>query len=98
MVDPYAWCRVTVIDAGDTRRAQWVLAGADEPDLSVVEALACHQLAARRRGERVVIDQICPTLDALLAVAGLRGQMIGNAEEGEQLGIEEAVEPDDPTR
>ena len=91
------WCRVTVLSARGESCARWELTGYGDPDLSVVEALACHQLAVRRRGGRIVVDQVCPALSALLDVAGLRGQVVRHAEEREQGWVEEAVEPGDPT-
>jgi hypothetical protein len=91
------WCRVTVTSAVGEHQLRWVLAGRDDPDLSVVEGLACQQVAARRRGEHVLVDRICPALDALLELSGLRSEVVGQPEKGEQLGAEEAVEPGDPT-
>jgi hypothetical protein len=62
----------------------------------VVEGLACQQRVARRRGERIVVDPIRPRLEALLDLSGLRGEVVGQAEEGEQVRAEEAVEAGDP--
>lgn len=90
------WCRVTVISSQGDRRGRWLVSGCGDPDLSLVEALAWQQVAARRRDERVVVDRICPALDTLLDLAGLRRQVIGQPEVGEELGAEEAVEPGDP--
>ena len=77
------------------------------PDLSLVDALARLQLAARRLGFTVGLrGDPCPALCELLDLVGLADVVVGacglplesdrEAEHGEQLGIEEMVEPGDP--
>ena len=71
-------------------------------DLGVVDSLASLQLAARRLGWAIRIDNPCPTLRGLIELTGLsdvllRGQVHGEAELGKQVRIEEVVQPDDPS-
>lgn len=65
------WCRVTLVAADGTVVASWALAGPGAPDLSVVDRLARLQLTAGRAGGRLVVDEACPELCELLALAGL---------------------------
>ena len=92
------WCRVTVVGAEGVALASWSVSGSGRADLAVVEALTRLQLAALRRGRHVVITDVCPDLLELLDLVGLRRQVCGEAEGGEeQAGIEERVEPADPS-
>jgi hypothetical protein len=74
-------------------------------DLSVVDDLARLQLAARRMGCSLKLRDTCGELTALLAFLGLAQavagatvglQVVGEAEGGEEGGVEEVVVPDDP--
>jgi hypothetical protein len=75
-------------------------------DLALVDALARLQLAARRRGCPVRLHAPCRELADLLDLTGLTDVMAGGgvltlevgrqAEDGEELGPEEVVEPRDP--
>lgn len=73
-------------------------------DLSVVETLARWQLEARRRGCTVRLRRACPQVLQLLDLVGLAGvvaecplrEVGGQAEGGEEPGVEEAVVADDP--
>lgn len=70
------------------------MAGAGPPDLGTVEALATLQLAARRLGVSIEVREMCGELAELV---GLRRELGGEAESGEQVpDVEEAVEPGDP--
>ena len=69
-------------------------------DLAVVDALARVQLSARRRGGRVGLTNVSEQLRGLLELTGL-GDALGveaqrQAELGEQLGVDEVVQPADP--
>lgn len=76
--------------------ASWPLRCADgRVDLGAVNALARLQLEARRQGCTVWLRHACPDLIELLELAGLL-QVVGQAEGGEQGGVEEVVVPDDP--
>lgn len=75
------------------------------PDLAVVDVLARLQLVARRMGCSVRLRDPSPALCDLLRLAGLADVVGGcdlalepgrEPERGEQLGIEEVVEPRDP--
>jgi hypothetical protein len=98
-------------DTGDTRAtvvvvvddgSELVLAHlkARGPDLALVDALARLQLAARRRGLRLRLRGASEELRALLELVGLADVLALEAprepELGEQLGVEEVVQPGDP--
>lgn len=78
----------------------------DDPDAATVDALARLQLTARRHGRRVALRHARRALQDLLALAGLchvlpirAGSALevgGQAEQGEQAGVEERRHPDDP--
>ena len=81
--------------------------GLRPPDLALVGALARLQLAALRLGCSIRLRAPCPELRALLDLVGLAELVVGapglplearrEAEGGEQLGIEEVVQPGDPS-
>jgi hypothetical protein len=98
-----------VLLRGDAVVACWSLGHPEPPDLSVVDYLARLQLVARRCGCSIRLRQPSAPLSELLALAGLGrvvlpdGLAVGGRVEvgrepegGEQLGVEEAVEPADP--
>jgi hypothetical protein len=70
--------------------------GATAPDLCIVDALARLQLAAQRIGWTVQLREPSAELRELIDLAGLGEVLllepVGQAEEGEQLGVEEVVE------
>ena len=71
-------------------------------DLVTVDALARAQLSAQRRGIRLRFTNASPALRELTAFVGLEDALLGRdgrqSEQGEQpLGVEERVEPDDPS-
>jgi hypothetical protein len=94
-----------VLTRGDAEVARWRLAGCDRPDVALIDQLARLQLAAGRVGYAIRLRNTCAELVELLdllgltkvlaGAAGLR-QAGGEAEGGEQVGIEEVVVPDDP--
>ena len=93
---------VVVLVDDEDEVARWLLQG--RPGLEMVDDLARLQLAARRGGLSVRLRQTSPALSELLDLAGL-GQVLpagplreveGEAEGGEQAGVEEVVVPDDP--
>lgn len=91
------WCLVSVRSADGAPPVDWWFAGAGRPDLSVVDGLARFVLLARRAGYRVVLSEISPDLLEVLDLAGLRREVVGEAEGREDpLGVQEAVEPEDP--
>jgi ABC-type transporter Mla MlaB component len=73
---------------------------ARSPDLALVEALARLQLGARRRGARLRLRNVSDELRALLELVGLDEVLAVEArrqpELGEQLGVDEVVQPRDP--
>ena len=91
------WCNLLLIGPGGEPRVSWVVSGVGHPDLSVVEGLAWLRLAARRRGDRVVVSDPDPELIDLLELVGLAREVQGQPEQREDpLAVEEAVEPADP--
>jgi hypothetical protein len=87
-----------VLLCGDAEVASWPLVCGNGVDLAVVDDLARLSLAARRQGCSIWLRQACPDLVGLLQLVGLAGvlQVGGQAEEGEEAGVEEVVVPDDP--
>ena len=70
-------------------------------DLSAVDALARMELEARRRGGSIRLRNPCPQLLELLELVGLAGlglavEVYREAEGGEEVGVQEMVEPGDP--
>jgi len=98
---------MVVLVRGDAELASWPLARAGRPDVSVVDHLARLQLTARRLGCSILLRDPCAELCELLELVGLsdvltRVRKLGietgrESEDGEQLGVEEVVEPGDPT-
>ncbi len=94
-----------VLACGGAEVASWPLPWSGRPDLAVVDELARLQLAARRVGCSIRLRDAPPALSRLLDLLGL-GEVLGaaglrlevgrQAEGGEQVGVEEAVQPDDP--
>ena len=86
--------------------ASWALMCTGRPDLGLVDEVARLQVAARRQGCTIWLRQACPELLGLLHLVGLADvvpgpgrrplQAVGETEDGEQVGVEEVVMPDDP--
>ena len=72
---------------------------ARSPDVALVDLLLRLALAARRRGGTLRVRDSTEPLRALLELLGLTGALVletgGQAEGGEQLGIDEVVQPAD---
>jgi hypothetical protein len=90
-----------VLSNGSEEVAVWPLVGTPV-DLGLVDALARLQLAARRAGVSMVLRRPSPELCGLLdlvglgeviegAGGGLAVEPVGQAEGGEQLGVEEVL-------
>ncbi|MDQ6726137.1 MAG: STAS domain-containing protein [Actinomycetota bacterium] len=96
---------VVVLLGGDGVEVEVGRVPGRRPDLAVVEALARLQLEACRRGCSIRVRDPSRELHELLDLVGLGGLVLGRgglapevgrqAEGGEQLGVEEAVEPGD---
>ena len=86
----------------DDEVARWPLERADDPDLWAVDVLCRLALTARRMGCALRLLDVDAELVQLLVrcglaeVVGLGGQVVGETEDGEELGPEEVVVPDDP--
>ncbi len=92
---------VVVLVLGDAEVASWPLAACRRPDLCVVDSLARLQLAAQRAGCSIRVRNAGSELAGLLDLAGLAevlglGKVGGQAEGGEEGGVEEVVVPHDP--
>ena len=98
-----------VVTRAGLELSRWPLPGADEPDLALADRVARCQLAARRLGCAIELRDADARLVGLLELLGWRGvvvttlasgcpasEVVGQAEEGEEGGIEEVVVPDDP--
>ena len=79
MVGDVSWARV-VLAWEDDHAVVMTLAGEDTPDLSVVDDLARLQLAVRRAGGRMCLEDVAPALSRLLDLAGLLREVGGEAE------------------
>jgi hypothetical protein len=95
---------MVVLARGDTELGRWPLGALNRADLGVVDQLARMHLVARRVGCSLRLDGVRPELSELLELVGLTEletggrlrQVGGEAEDGEQVGVEEVVVPDDP--
>jgi hypothetical protein len=83
-----------VLVRGDAELGRWALPG--RVDLAAVEVLARVALAARRLGCAIRLRDADPELVGLVALVGLTREVVGEPEDGEELGAEEVVVPDDP--
>jgi hypothetical protein len=90
------WARIAVMAPGPVEVVSWSLEGTGHPGLDAVDDIARLQLAARRVGWTVLVSEPCPELAALVDLVGLRLEVLGQPEAGEQRGVEEEVHPDDP--
>jgi hypothetical protein len=95
-----AWGRVVGVGPDGAVRWVRVIGGQGPPDLAAVDELARCLLAARRAGGSIALREQCEALARLLDLVGLLDllgrEMGGQAEGGEQVGVEEGVEPRDP--
>lgn len=85
-----------VIGPGDVEVARWALDGRGCPDLAAVDGLARLALVARRQGCTIRVRDACTELAELVDLAGLRLEVVGQPEGGEEVRIDEGVVPDDP--
>jgi hypothetical protein len=93
-----AWALVVVLASDGAEVAAWAVEGPGAPDLEVIDTLARTQLRARRVGGAIALRNPSKELLELLDLVGLRREVGGQAEGGEELlGVEEGVEPRDPS-
>jgi hypothetical protein len=95
-----------VIVYGEVEVASWPWDAMTPPDLSAVDELCRLGVAARRLGCAVRLRDAPCELWALLELVGLDGvvsragelvvEVGGQPEQGEEIGVEEGVEPGDP--
>jgi hypothetical protein len=83
MTGTASWARVVVAASDGTRRVV-LLVGDGAPGLEVVDRLARCQLTTRRAGGRMWLEEVCPALAQLLDLVGLRRELEGQAEGGEE--------------
>jgi hypothetical protein len=91
-----AWGRLVFVGPGGVERAVWTVCGPGPPDLAAVDALARMQLSARRLGGHIRLSEVSQELAEILDLAGLGREVGWDAEGGEEIGVEEGVEPGDP--
>jgi hypothetical protein len=97
MGEETVWARVVLVGV-DRRAFSLVLVGEDAPSLSVIDALARLQLQVRRAGGQLYLEDVSPALSGLLELAGLVGQVGGQAECRKGLpGIQKGVDSSNPT-
>jgi hypothetical protein len=86
-------CNVTVAGADGAVIAEAAMLGPGNPDLEALDVLSLLALHARRRGIALVLAGGTPALLALAEMSGLAGEMVGEAERGEQtLRVEQGQE------
>jgi hypothetical protein len=91
------WCHVVVLSPQGLVLAAGDLEGRGAPDMRAVERLARVALAVRRAGGVLAVRDASAALQELVDLAGLRRQVFGQVEDGEQaLGVEKGVQADDP--
>ena len=77
----------------------WVPPTGVVPTLAVIDHLCRLQLDARRLGGELVLRNPCADLQRLIRFAGLVEtlgvEVVGHAASGEELGVEEVVQPDE---
>ncbi len=97
-MDPANARAEVVLLCDDAEVASWPLVCLEGVDLSVVDGLARLQVEARRQGCSIWLRHACPDMVELLRLVGLSDvlQVGGQAERGEEGGVEEVVVPDDP--
>jgi hypothetical protein len=83
MTERAGWARVVVAASDGTRRVV-LLTGEGAPGLEVVDRLARCQLTTHRDGGRMWLEDVCPALGELLDLTGLRRQLEGQPEGGEE--------------
>jgi hypothetical protein len=91
------WALVVLVASDGVEVAAWSLDGPGPPDLGAIDTLARTQLNARRLGGAIRLRHGSEELNELLDLVGLRGEVGGEPEGGEELlGVEEGVELRDP--
>jgi hypothetical protein len=95
MASVVVWARLVVVGADGNWRVL-LLIGDGAPDLAVVGWLARFQLAVRRGGGWMRLEDVSPVLAELLDLAGLRREVGWQAEGREEaLGVQEGVDAAD---
>jgi hypothetical protein len=95
MGDDRSWARVVLVGADDTE-LEMTLVGEGAPDLSVVDGLARLQVAVRRHGGRIRLQDVSSALSGLLDLAGLLREVGGEAEcREDSVHVQEGVDPRD---
>jgi hypothetical protein len=92
MTNVVSFARV-VVTWGDGTQLAMRLVGEDAPDLAVVDTLTRLQMAVRRVGGLVRVEELSSSLEELLDLVGLLGEMCGQIERREELlDLEEGVD------
>jgi hypothetical protein len=90
------WGRVVLVDPSGAESVVWLVGERPAPDVGLVDALARWKVAAARTGVALRVEAMCPELRELLDLVGLLGEVGGEPERREQVGVEEGVEAADP--
>ena len=88
-----------IVDGRET--VVWTPPNGVLPTMAVIDHLCRLQLDARRLGGEIVLRKPCADLQRLIRFAGLADalglEVVGHAAGGEQLGVEEVVQADEPS-
>jgi hypothetical protein len=97
--DRVATVQLVVVGGGSIEL--WRLDETALPFVTIVDVLCHLHLVARERGWRIVVHAPSPGFRTCLELVGLDGlisvEVVGEAEGGEQLRVEEVVQPGDPS-
>lgn len=91
-----AWGRIVFCGPNDAEKTTAWIGGPGAPDLGAVDSLARSQLEARRLGGFIRLYDLCEELEELLDFVGLRREVGGKPEGGEDVRVEEGVKAGDP--
>ncbi len=101
MASAQRWCRIRIVRSDGTPLVDRVLEGQGRPDLEAVDDVARAALMARRLGVGILVTEASPDMAELLYLAGLRIEVEGKAERGEEPvrveEVQEEVHPGDPS-
>jgi hypothetical protein len=87
------WCQIRIMGPDHSVLAHRRLQGPGAPDLGILDEIARLALVTGRIGGRIVLTDVAPAVAALLRLAGLRVEVEGQPERGEEaLWIQEGQE------
>jgi hypothetical protein len=78
------WCQIRIVGPDHSVLSHRRLQGPGAPDLGVVDEIARLLLVTGRIGGHIVLTEVAPAVGALLELAGLRVEVEGQREGGEE--------------